>query len=377
MAGGGTVGGGGGERYSWHTVEAWARGGQAERIGAAGGALAAEARQIGERLETLHRDLTFMQRALALTPGRAFLRRLLSLSTQVRYSKASDERLLASLIAEAQSLDDALYVLWHPEAIEHHELRACLFHELLLRGADPDELLPRAGRRPDFRPGHWSGLSWLPARLAEMEGPDLSAWLPSRGYLNSASGSPAPMKSPTPVGAAARRAGGAHRVREATPAQLVELIGRPARDGRWCDHEARVFALDEPVTARELPHVVSALPLDCLRGLGERDRFGGEECTLGTVWLTLFMTASTGGIGSPGVHGAWGRFSAWLALSGLCGAEYPEASAREVEERARACSWYRFGADTGWFRNEVSDYGIAALSPDGRRIAVLAATDAD
>ncbi|MBY8846905.1 DUF6183 family protein [Streptomyces sp. SP2-10] len=377
MAGVDTVGGDGAERYSWSTVEAWAKGGQAERIGAAGAALAAEARQIEERLRALHRDLTFMQRVLALTPGRAFLQRLVALSGQVRYSGASDECLLASLIAEAQCLDDALYVLWHPDAEEHHELRACLFHELLLRGAEPGRLVPAMARRPDFRPGHWSGLSWLPDRLTQMEGPDLDKWLPSRRYASGASGSVPAMKSPTPVDAAARRAGRTRRVREATPAHLADLIRRPAQDGRWCDHEARVFVLDEPVAVEELPQVVTALPMDCLRGLGGRDRFEGEVCTLDSVWLTLFMTASTGGVGSAGVHGAWGRFSAWLALAGLCGAEYPEASALEVEEAARACRWYRFEADTAWFHNDMNDYGIVALSPDGRRIAVLAATDTD
>lgn len=79
------------------------------------------------------------------------------------------------------------------------------------------------------------------------------------------------------------------------------------------------------------------------------------------------MTASAGGFGSAGVHGAWGRFSAWLSLAGLCGAEYPEASASEVEELARACTWYRFEADTEWFHNDLSDYGIVSVSPDGRR----------
>ncbi|MFF7756040.1 DUF6183 family protein [Streptomyces sp. NPDC007971] len=157
---------------------------------------------------------------------------------------------------------------------------------------------------------------------------------------------------------------------------------RPAGAGsgtssRWCKYEARVFVLDEPVAPEDLPGVVTRLPLDCLRGLAEQDRFEGEACTLDSIWLMLFMTASAGGVGSPGVHGAWGRFSAWLALAGLCGAEYPEANAAEVEELAQACSWYRFEADTEWFHNDLCDYGIVAFSPDCRRIGVLAATDTD
>lgn len=52
-----------------------------------------------------------------------------------------------------------------------------------------------------------------------------------------------------------------------------------------------------------------------------------------------------------------------------------KASAAEVEDQTRACTWYGFEADTEWFRKDLDDYGIVALSPDGRRIAVLAATD--
>ncbi|WP_251091564.1 DUF6183 family protein [Streptomyces sp. Caat 7-52] len=132
--------------------------------------------------------------ALALTAGRAFLRRLLALSGQVRYSGASEERLLASLIAEAQCLDDALYVLWHPDGEEHHELRACLFHELLLRGAEPGRLVPAAARRPDFRPGHWSGLPQVVPRCrwtACAAGPVTPAGRPSsprRGPCGSGGG---------------------------------------------------------------------------------------------------------------------------------------------------------------------------------------------
>lgn len=49
-----------------------------------------------------------------------------------------------------------------------------------------------------------------------------------------------------------------------------------------------------------------------------------------------------------------------------------------MERHARQSTWFPFEADTDWFHNDIgSDYGIAALSPDCRRIAVLAATDTD
>ncbi|GAA1928452.1 DUF6183 family protein [Streptantibioticus ferralitis] len=75
--------------------------------------------------------------------------------------------------------------------------------------------------------------------------------------------------------------------------------------------------------------------------------------------------------------GAYGRLAAWRSMAGLGGAP-ADASAQEVEDHARRSTWFHFEADADWFHNEIGDdYGIAALPPDGRRIAVLAATDTD
>jgi hypothetical protein len=79
---------------------------------------------------------------------------------------------------------------------------------------------------------------------------------------------------------------------------------------------------------------------------------------------------------TPGVHGAYGRLAAWQSTAGLCGAP-AGASAREVERRALGSTWFHFEADTDWFHNEIHDYGIAALAPGRRRVAVPAATDTD
>jgi hypothetical protein len=42
-----------------------------------------------------------------------------------------------------------------------------------------------------------------------------------------------------------------------------------------------------------------------------------------------------------------------------------------------ASRWYRFAPDTDWFEHVAWDLALVAVSPDGRRLAVLAATDTD
>lgn len=351
----------GGERYPWETIEAWAKAGDAERIAALGEGLAAQRRATYERLGSLDRDLGFALRVLALTPGRRFLEQLLALLGRAWEAHVKDEsgpRRIASLIATAQPLDDALYVLWE-SGREYDELRACLFHELLLRGVNPEKLMPRQTFRPEPE-GH--DLAWLPDRLADMEyGADTS----DDGML-----------SPVWVDAAVRRAATGHRLNEWASADLLRLIGESPRVGGWCNYEARVFVSDRSISRDDVPGVLTTLPMDCVRGLDQYDRFEVEAYSLDKVWETLYTTAASGGMYHPGVHGAYGRLAAWRSIAGLCGAG-ATATAAAVAHRARACAWYRFEADSEWFFNEIYDYGIAALTPDGRHLAVLAATDTD
>ncbi len=361
-------------RGGWETTEAWAAGGEAERIAEFGEALAQESEETRERLRALDRNLAHALRVLALTPGREFVEQLLRLYRRTRGVGTGPEtspRFLASLIAQAQSLDDALHVLSDDGTDRADELRVCLFHELLLRGENPRELRRRADTAYLVPP--WHVLAWLPDELAEME---YGAEFPSRSYRGSVGTGFSGLSSPVWVDAAARRAGAAYRVREATPAHLVEAIGGPPSVGGWAGYEAGVFTTERAVAPEALPGVLTTLPMDCLEGLKEHQRFDWAPCPLDEVWELLYATASGGGLYHPGVHGAYGRLSAWRSVAGLCGAGRG-AGAAEVERRAQACTWVRFEADTEWFHNEIYDYGIAALTPDGRRIAVLAATDTD
>ncbi|GHF03936.1 DUF6183 family protein [Streptomyces morookaense] len=351
------------------TAETWAANGEAERIAELGLGLAAERREVRERLRGLDRDLNHVLRVLALTPGRRFVDQLVRLWTGQRdLDLGPDPRLLASLLAEAQSPDDAARVL---SADGDGRLAACLFHELVLRGADPEDLRRRAGGA--FRIPEWNGLARLPGRLAEWE---RDAPFPSRSYRGGAGVAWAGIADPVPVDAAARRAGAAHPVQEATPAHLAESIGGPAEAGNWGAHEVRVFRTEQPVGPDAVTGVLAALPMDCLAGLGDNDRFVAAPSSPAEAWRILFASAAHGGLWGPGVHGAMGRLSAWRSVAGLCGAPQ-DAAAAEVEQQALACNWFRFEADTPWFADRIFDYGIAALTPDGRRLAVLAAVDVD
>lgn len=84
-----------------------------------------------------------------------------------------------------------------------------------------------------------------------------------------------------------------------------------------------------------------------------------------------------GGMYGQAAHGAYGRLRAWRSMGALSGAPL-DARAEEVERQVMQSTWFHFEADAEWFHNEIgNDYGVAALSPDRRRIAVLAATDTD
>ncbi|MEU1310928.1 DUF6183 family protein [Streptomyces cinnamoneus] len=358
------------DQVRWDAAEVWGQAGDAARLGEFGDALVRERGVLRKRLRTMDQRLTQVLRALALTPGRKFVKQLLRVY-RADAGAPPGPRFLASLLAEAQTLEDLLPVLSYDDGGLWDELRACLFHELLLRGVDAEEIRRRSHNIHFCAP--WGVLAWLPHELADME---RGARFPSRGYNNEAGISCPAMSSPVALDAAARAAGAGHPLTDATTVRLAEAITGPPEQGNWGAHDVGVFTTERPVTPEELPGVVASLPMECLAGLGEEGRFVFAPCSLGEVWRVLFATASGAAVYGPGVYGAYGRLSAWWSIAGLAGAR-PDAGPAEVEQQASACTWLRFEAGSEWFHNEINDYGIVALAPDGRRIAVLAATDTD
>ncbi|MFB8143597.1 DUF6183 family protein [Streptomyces parvus] len=156
------------------------------------------------------------------------------------------------------------------------------------------------------------------------------------------------------------------------PSTCIRRSSPPRRRAAGGDSEAWVFRTDEEVEPDRVPALLPTLPMGCVEGLGTTGRFEIARRPADEIWSLLFATAS---VGSRGAHGAFGRLWAWKSLAAL--SDTPaDASAEEVEHHVRRTTWFHFESDAEWFCNDAfTDYGIAALSPDRRRIAVLAATD--
>ncbi|MFE3773006.1 DUF6183 family protein [Streptomyces sp. NPDC059122] len=328
-----------------------------------------------ERVRAYERSLAHVVRTLALSPGRDNVEQLLHLLDAQRTSTAHTGLRIpavASLLAEGQRVADLAAEVFDRRGHDRlEELRSCLFHELVLRGVDIDDF-PPLRYWPLVRPG-WHALSWLPPDRRAFES---DADFPSRSLRGGAKGTdtglPTEGRADPPVPRTAVRC----TLRDIATQEVHQDIVSAVTAGGWGDTGAWVFTLDGPTAPEDVPALLPTLPMACLDGLGPTDRFEIARRPLDAVWCLLFATASMGGMYSDGAHGAHGRLAAWRSLAGLTGA--PRGSgAAEVERRALHSTWFQFLADADWFHNEIYDYGIACLSPDRRRLAVLTATDTD
>ncbi|MGP3975910.1 DUF6183 family protein [Streptomyces sp. 8N114] len=329
-----------------------------------------------EQVREYERQLAYVVRVLALTPGRASLVQLCRLLDEKRPSTSGSgllPRFVASLLAEHQYVTDlAATVFDRREWGRLDELRACLFHELVLRGVDIDKFPPLRSW-PLERPG-WHALAWLPVHLSAFES-DVD--FPSRSIRGSARGGPANLPSEGRMDPPTPRTSERSALRDIATVDVYETIVAAVQAGEWGDYGAWVFMLDEAITPDQVPALLPTLPMDCVDGLGPTGRFEIAVRPADGIWSMLFATASMGGMYGSGVQGAFGRLWAWRSMAGLSGTRVG-ASVEEVEYQARQCTWFHFEADADWFHNDISaDYGIATLSADRRRIAVLAATDTD
>ncbi|MGI5239951.1 DUF6183 family protein [Dactylosporangium sp. CA-139066] len=292
-------------------------------------------------------------RLLALSPGTvADAVRLLAVVGEGRPLRFS-----AALLASGHGAGQLQPALG---AAAPNELRACLLHELVLRGSDVE-------------PG-WTGeawwrehpLAWLPAKLTALEGrPKVTRYTLDGGRAGLLPAVPTCFEEGGgPVPAA----------RETTTEQEAAAIGAAVRN--WATESnghvaAHTYALDGTLRPGAVGATLRGLGLECLQGFG-----GLGSCTAGDAWQQLFAAASAGGAYNAGEYGAYGRLAAWRSAGALAGAP-AGASAAETERITRASAWYGFAGETDWFRRDGWDIGLAAVSPDGRRLALLAATDTD
>ncbi|NUK82155.1 hypothetical protein HRW23_33285 [Streptomyces lunaelactis] len=308
-----------------------------------------------EQVRDYERQLAHVVRVLAITPGRDSPVQLLQLLNEKR--QVTD---LAAMVFDRRKWDQL------------DELRACLFHELVLRGVDIDEF-PPLRFWPLERPGGHA-LAWLPVHRRDLEA---AVDFPSRSIRGSAHGVPTGLPAEERVDPPTPRTSKRSTLRDIATTDMHETIVAAVKAGNWGYCEAWVFMLDEAITPDRVPALLPTLPMPCVDGLGPTDRFEIAVRPAEDIWRMLFATASMGGMYSSGVQAAYGRLWAWRSMAGLSGTP-AGTSAEEVERHARQSTWFHFEADAEWFHNDIdADYGIATLSPDRRRIAVLAATDTD
>ncbi|WP_406503222.1 DUF6183 family protein [Streptomyces sp. NBC_01602] len=309
-------------------------------------------------------------RLLATTPGPDNAVQALRLVCSAEIASRNLDRYTASLLASSHEATD-LTAAFTGQASE--ELRACLVHELVLRGVVV-EATPGIAEWATLP--HWSHhpLGWLPLTLSDVEG---CAELPSYGTRGSSHSMPyGPSESrELTVIANARVPSVEETTAQVTATAMAKAVANWAEEsnGRI---EARLFDLAEPLDVGSVPNALLALGLECLRGAGKKTDLSVAACPPAQVWRVLFAAASTGGAYNSGSYGAYGRLAAWQSMAALAGS--PKGiTASEVEARVRDCTWHVFGADTKWFEQVAWDIGLAALAPGHRHLAVLAATDTD
>ncbi|MFD0193024.1 DUF6183 family protein [Streptomyces albidoflavus] len=310
-------------------------------------------------------------RLLATTAGPENLTEALRLVSSPEAADRRRDRHVASLLASCRRPEE-LTVVFSGHASE--ELRACLVHELVLRGVAVDEEpgIARWARSPHWR---YHPLGWLPLTRSGMED---GADLPSYSLRGSSHAMPYGPSEGVPY----RGTGGARvpSAAEVTTPQLAAALSSAVAN--WVEEsngvvEARVFDLAGPPADEAVPATLLTLGLESLAGVGRKKAaLSVSACPPGQAWRVLFAAASTGGAYNSGSHGAYGRLAGWQSLAALAGVADGAGSA-EVEARAAECAWFGFDARTDWFEQVAWDIGLAALAPDRRRLAVLAATDTD
>ncbi|MGC5051212.1 DUF6183 family protein [Micromonospora sp. DT48] len=292
-------------------------------------------------------------RLLTLTPGVVDQAARLVSVVQDRHTT----RYAASLLASAHSPADLGVVF---DAGRSEELRACVLQELVLRGAEV--------RHRWATSSHWRyhPLGWLPLSLTPIEGRPV---LPDYHLHGSSQELPV-------IAAEAVRGHGPvpHWQETTTPDEAASLA---AAVDNWAEEsnghiEARTFAFDDDLPAAAVGDALVRVGLQCAQGMTT----GLKVCSASQAWRQLFSAASTGGAYNSGEFGAYGRLLAWRSVAALVGAPH-DAPAGDVEAIANRCSWYSFALSTPWFDRVAWDIGLAVVTPDRRRLAVLAATDTD
>ncbi len=257
---------------------------------------------------------------------------------------------------------------------EHRELFACWMHEVVLRGTSlADDARAKRFQESLASTGHPLGGLPLALQATEREAPSYMPLYGEKGLVRAidalTSGPMSVRTIPPPADGASVRA---KRVDDAGVTERMMSAVRPWAEGKNGKAEAKVFTLEPQVAGTALGSwLLRALPLESTNGTARLDvsRTGPEG-----VFGPLFSAASNGGAYSSGLGGAYGRLAAWTTLGALVGAP-AGADVTTIDELATTSAFLTFRAPGPWFHDVAWDLGALALRPDGRSVAVLAATD--
>jgi hypothetical protein len=341
---------------------------------------------VGELLLALKQTSGIMQRqsyhvagALGSKPGLDYAEKLLAFALTPPMATGAEAGYLASVLANAQS-PSVLAALFDAQVGmgTESEVKTCLVQEMVLLGL-PCQEIPGVG---DYvrRTRHLGRpMARLPLTLMDLEDEYVQQrHLPTRDPwatpLETAGAQPQPVsvhgRSLSEIG------------REVTPTvdwrRWVNLKAAVVRWERESNGiiEARVFALNPWVSSEDVSVAgLMSLGLDCLRATKAKQVHISSSSASYALSI-LFSAASGGGAYSRPPRGAHGRLAAWQSLAGLVGAR-DDASVETIAALAKQCTWWEFTAENDWFFQVAWDLGLLALRPQGRSLAVLAATDTD
>lgn len=243
------------------------------------------------------------------------------------------------------------------------ELFACWIQESVLRGRDFQKVYQVEEFWQSLRVGGHP-LAHLPLALDPLESA-VKQVVADRDKRFSVSGADAlPRLHRRPRTHDSRREFVEKATRDGTAA-----VVRSWEEGSDGESECRLFVFDSPVDPDEVDeHFLLGLPLRRMEGV-KRPKL--EKIAPDQALKVLFEAAVIGGDHSSGREGAYGRRDLWQSIAGITRAE--DAAIPALAKTASAWHWYEFRAGCDWYVGY--EVGILALSPDGKEVTVLAATD--
>ena len=360
----------------------WAAAGQVEHILAVAAALTDPERSAGIDVWVQQSIFDSIVRSLAGMPGLSQAEAALAVVMMPEPSAWPPRRWsptprwhakVAEYLAQWQP-PDVLLSLFESSGYEsrYQELLACLVQEMALRG------YAVTGAAADFWQEYVVNaqhpLGWLPTALLAQE-KMFPKYLPRHrtGWAVSESEDEPGLPLPDPVELGVRWTDAEVLQEEKTILEAAVLNWTQKSNGKI---EAHLFRSDTAVPAAAItPAAVLALPLECLAETSSDD-LRLLPYSVGSALSALFSAASNGGAYNSGLGVPYGRIEAWRSGGALVGAD-KDADIHEIASLASKCVWFCIIAKSKWFHNIFWDLGLLALRPDGRTLAVLAATDTD